>query len=320
MRLPPLNALRAFDAVARNGSVKEAASELFVTPAAVSLQIKQLEAWGGTPLFTRRVREMQLNERGASFHQATTRHLRAIAQAAAQLKPSKAVVTVTTVPSFASLWLVPRLAQFTDQFADVEVRIDADPRLMDLSRSEFDLAVREGGGAYPGCVTQLLFTSNAVPVAVPSLARELRKNSGRWQSVRLLHESVYASQWAQWFDGRGIAGVDATRGLHLSHTMLVLGAAKQAQGVALVPRFLVEDELAADTLALADDFELQVPIGYHLAWGKEQTLSPAAEAFRTWIIALAQADKFSSAHTPVVKSLRNQPPARRAPPAAQTKH
>ena len=307
MRLPPLNALRAFDAVARNGSVKEAANELFVTPAAVSLQIKLLEEWGGTTLFTRRVREMVLNERGSVFHQATTRHLRAIALAAAQLKPSKAVLNVTTVPSFASLWLVPRLSQFTDQFADVEVRIDADPRLMDLSRSEFDLAVREGAGNYPGCVTHLLFSSNAVPVALPSLARELRQDVTRWQGVRLLHESVYATQWAQWLAGRGIAGVDATRGLHLSHTMLVLGAAKQAQGVALVPRFLVEDELAAGSLARADDYELQVPIGYYLVWGKEQALSPAAEAFRTWLIALAKAEQLSSA-----------PPKRRAPPAAQT--
>ena len=295
MKLPPLNALRAFDAVARLSSVKDAAAELFVTPAAVSQQLKVLEEAVGRKLLDRKVREVSLNDTGAVYHQATTRHLRAIAEATERLKPGKDVVNVTTVPSFATLWLVPRLAHFTEANPHIEVRIEASPGVARLGKDGFDLAVREGRGHYEGHESQLLFRADAVPVATPAIAKALQARSAAtklkaWQEVRLLHESFYAALWTDWLTARGMHEVDATRGLHFSHTMLVLAAARQGQGVALAPRFLLEEELRSGALVIVDPLEAVVPYSYHLVWpiDKQHPLSDAARRFRDWILTEAR--------------------------------
>ena len=291
MKLPPLNALRAFDAVARLSSVKDAAAELFVTPAAVSQQLKVLEAALGRKLLDRKVREVSLNDAGAVYHQATTRHLRAIADATERLSPGKEIVNVTTVPSFATLWLVPRMAHFTEANPKIEVRVEASPGMARLGKDGFDLAVREGHGQYEGHETRLLFHGDAVPVATPAMAKTLQARSAAarlkaWQEVRLLHESFYAALWTDWLAARGLGEVDATRGLHFSHTMLVLAAARQGQGVALAPKFLLEDELRSGALVVVDPQEAVVPYSYYLVWPceKPQPLSDAARRFRDWIL------------------------------------
>lgn len=289
MKLPPLNALRAFDAVARHGSVRLAAQELFVTPAAVSQQIRQLEEHLEVRLFERRARQVDLTETGRSFHLATSKHLRAIAMAAERVRPGKQTVMVTSIPSFAARWLVPRLPVFTAEHPNTEVRVDANPAVVDLTHSDCDLALREGAGRYRGTESRLLFELNVLPVATPGYLKELFGRGGRgWAGARLLHESMY-SWWPQWFEMNGIAGIDTTRGLYFSHTMLALTAALQGQGVALTPRFLVEEELGSRALSVVDARELVTGSGYYLVWplGNLRPLSEAATAFRDWVIAEA---------------------------------
>jgi LysR family transcriptional regulator, glycine cleavage system transcriptional activator len=295
-RLPPLNALRAFDAVARLGSVKDAARELFVTPAAVSQQLKALESALGVRLLKRAVREVSLTDDGHVYHQATTKHLRAIAQATARMRPGKQVVNVTTVPSFATLWLVPRMQRFTQTYPMVEVRVEASPAVSRLQQEGFDLAVREGGGDYPGLHSRRLFEAHAIPVATPALAKPLRAKEAAlrdaaWAAVRLIHESFYGELWGEWLAARGIEGVDATRGLHFSHTMLALAAAKQGQGVALAPPFLVDDELRAGNLVVVDSLQARTPYGYYAVWPDENTtpLPDAARLFLDWMVEEAAA-------------------------------
>jgi LysR family glycine cleavage system transcriptional activator len=291
MRLPPLNAVRAFDAVARLGSVRAAADELAVTPAAVSQQLRVLEAHLGIALTRRHGRGLVLTDPGRTWHGEIARHLRAIALAAERVRPGRRVVQVTVVQSFGSRWLMPRLASFTAREPEIEVRIDASPILADLTRDPFDLAIREGRGVYPDAESVRLFPLEFVPVASPAVARQLKRRNGTidWSRVRLLHEVSY-DYWPDWIAAAGVAGVDVARGLFFSHTMLALDAASEGQGVALAPLCLVDRELARGALTIVDPRPFAPGTGIYLAWPRRglRTLSPAAIAFRDWLIEEAQ--------------------------------
>lgn len=292
MRLPPLNAVRAFDAVARLGSVRAAAEELAVTPAAVSQQLRVLEAHLGLALVQRQGRGLALTDPGRTWHGEIARHLRAIALAAERVRPGRRVVQVTVVQSFGSRWLMPRLTKFTEREPAIEVRIDASPVLADLARDPFDLAIREGRGVYPEAEAVRLFALEFVPVATPATLRKLRRRDGRidWSRARLLHEVSY-DYWPDWVAMAGVADVDVARGLFFSHTMLALDAACEGQGVALAPLPLAERELARGTLVIVDPRAYAPGTGIWLAWPRKglRTLSLAATAFRDWVIEEAHA-------------------------------
>ncbi|MFO1315520.1 MAG: LysR substrate-binding domain-containing protein [Burkholderiales bacterium] len=291
MRLPPLNAVRAFDAVARLGSVRAAADELAVTPAAVSQQLRVLEAHLGIALTQRHGRGLVLTDPGRTWHGEIARHLRAIAAAAERVRPGRRVVQMTVVPSFGSRWLLPRLPSFTARAPEIEVRIDASPILADFARDPFDLAIREGRGVYPDAEAHCLFPLEFFPVATPAVARALRRRDGAvdWTRARLLHEISY-DYWPDWVAAAGLADVDVARGLFFSHTMLALDAASEGQGVALAPPCMAEREIARGALTVVDPRGYAPGIGIWLAWPRRglRTLSPAATAFRDWVIEEAQ--------------------------------
>ncbi len=292
MRLPPLNAVRAFDAVARLGSVRAAADELAVTPAAVSQQLRVLEAHLGIALTQRHGRGIALTDPGRTWHGEIARHLRAIALAAERVRPGRRVVQVTVVQSFGSRWLMPRLTAFTAREPEIEVRIDASPVLADFTRDPFDLAIREGSGVYPDAETVRLFALEFFPVATPAYARRVRRRDGSldWARARLLHEVTY-DYWPDWTAMAGATEVDVARGLFFSHTMLALDAASEGQGVALAPPCLAERELARGALTVVDPRGYAPGTGIWLAWPRRglRTLAPAATAFRDWIIEEARA-------------------------------
>ncbi len=292
MRLPPLNAVRAFDAVARLGSVRAAAEQLAVTPAAGSQQLRVLDAHLGIALVQKQGRGLTLTDPGRTWHGEIARHLRAIALAAERVRPGRRVVQVTVVQSFGSRWLMPRLTKFTGREPEIEVRIDASPVLADLARDPFDLAIREGRGVYPEAEAVRLFALEFVPVATPAVLRKLRRRDGGldWSRARLLHEVSY-DYWPDWIAMAGVGDVDVARGLFFSHTMLALDAACEGQGVALSPLPLAERELARGTLEIADPRAYAPGTGIWLAWPRKglRTLSPAATAFRDWVIEEARA-------------------------------
>jgi len=287
MRLPPLNAVRAFDAVARLGSVRAAAEELAVTPAAVSQQMRVLEAHLGIALTQRQGRGLALTDSGRTWHGEIARHLRAIGLAAERLRPGRRVVQVTVVQSFGSRWLMPRLQSFTAREPEIEVRIDASPVFANLARDPFDPAIREGRGGYPEAETVKLFPLEFVPVASPTLAKKIRRRNGtiEWPRVRLLHEVSY-DYWPDWTAAGGITDIDVARGLFFSHTMLALDAAVEGQGVALAPLCMAQRELARGVLAIVDPRSHIPGTGIYLCWPRRglRALSPAAIAFRDWLI------------------------------------
>jgi LysR family glycine cleavage system transcriptional activator len=312
MRLPPLNAVRAFDAVARLGSVRAAADELAVTPAAVSQQLRVLEAHLGIALTQRHGRGLMLTDSGRTWHGEIARHLRAIALAAERVRPGRRVVQVTVVQSFGSRWLMPRLTKFTAREPEIEVRIDASPVLADLGRDPFDLAIREGQGVYPEADSVRLFELEFYPMASPAVARAIRKRNGAldWTRARLLHEVTY-DYWPDWVAMADVRDVDVARGLFFSHTMLALDAAIEGQGVALVPPPLAQRELARGALEVVDDRSYAPGTGIYLAWPRKglRTLSAAAVAFRDWVV-----DEARATPTAPPAARRPKPRARRRRP------
>jgi LysR family glycine cleavage system transcriptional activator len=286
MKLPPLNAVRAFEAAARRSSFRLAADELFVTPGAVSQQIRLLEDHLGVRLFERLPRAVRLTPVGQEFFAAVSRHLRGIAQAAERAHPRADTVELTLVPTFASRWLMPRLPHFTQQYPGVQVRLDASPTLIDLDDSRFDLGIRYGSGNYPGLGTQLLFLETAAPLCSPAY-RESHFTQGAggpgWDTVRLLHEYPPSDYWPPWLANAGLTEPNGDTGFYFSHGLLVLSAAIEGQGVALQPLEFVERELASGALVEADARKIETGQGYYLVWPRRE-LRPAVERFRDWVI------------------------------------
>src|SRR5688572_5701367 len=287
MKLPPLHALRCFDAVARLGGVRLAAEALFVTPAAVTQQVKLLERALGISLLRRDGRHVALTDAGLRLHQGTTRHLKAIAQAADGMRPQPHRVRVTTVPSFAVRWLVPRLKGFTDRHPGIEVQVHADPQLADLDQGDWDLAIREGRGQYPGTESRPLLTLEALPVCSPAYAKQTFGNlpTKAWAKARLLHEAAYR-WWPPWLAQAGVRGVDASRGLHFSHTAMAIAAARDGQGVALVPTAFVANEIEDGTLVVPLRQTYVTGVELYVVWptAADHRLSVEASSFRDWVL------------------------------------
>src|SRR5262245_33568391 len=176
-RLPPLNALRAFEAAARHLSVSAAAAELHVTPAAVSHQVKALEEWLDVPLFRRLNRQILLTEAGESCCKRRSGGVCRLAATVEKVRgrTGDAPLTVSAAPSFAGKWLVPRLERFRSAHPDIEVRIDANPRLSDFERDNVDIGIRYGRGRYPGLRADLLMAENVYPLCSPKLMRGTRR-------------------------------------------------------------------------------------------------------------------------------------------------
>ena len=288
MKLPPLNALRAFDAAARLGRVKAAAAELFVTPAAVSQQVKLLEDFIGTALFERRPRGLRLSNTGFAYHQAVGRHLRGISEATERLRPKRHAVGLSSVPTFAASWLAPRLPLFTRAQPGIEIRVEADAALVDFRSDAFDLAIRETTGGSRDSDTVMLFPLSPFPVAAPGYVKSLTR-AGRfdWRRARLLHEGNN-EYWDAWLDARGVSA-DTGRGYYFSHGMLAFAAASSGEGVALASYCLVERALRERRLAIVDPMALPTGRGYWLAWPKSSVRSTGESAalLREWIIAEA---------------------------------
>ncbi len=287
MKLPPLNAVRAFESAARHASFRLAAAELFVTPGAVSQQIRQLESYLGVSLFRRLPRAVRLTDAGQEFFVAASRHLRGIAQAAERVRPRADTVALTSVPTFATRWLMPRLSRFTHRFPQVQVSVDASSEVADLERDGFDLAVRYGEGHYAGFGSQKLFDAVVAPLCSPTYrAAHFAGGSdlATWRGVRLLHENPPDDLWPQWLAASGMDALDAQAGMYFSYGLLALSAALEGEGVALQPIEFVERELASGALVLADERTYATGRCYTLVWpGRE--LRSAVANFRDWIIA-----------------------------------
>lgn len=287
-RLPPLNALRSFEAAARHLSFTRAAAELNVTQTAISHQIKALEEHLGLPLFRRLNRALLLTEEGQALFPAVRDALDALADAAARLRARETAgtLTVSTLPSFAVKWLVPRMSHFQDRNPGIDLRISAKEYLVDFARDGIDISIRFGAGNWPGVRAEWLIDEAIAPVCCPALLADLQ-HPRDLARVTLLHEEMVPLRdfpgWETWLAAVGVGGIDPTRGPRFSHTHLMLQAAMDGRGVAMGPLLIAADDLLARRLAQPFSFKLSTGFSYYLVYPPATADRPKIRAFREWI-------------------------------------
>ena len=297
-RLPPLSALRAFEAAARRLSFSAAAAELGVTPAAISHQVARLEREIGRPLFRRLNRAVQLTDSGRAALPALSEGFERLAEAVAQARGGDAqrILTVTTSPGLAAKWLMPRVEGFRERHPDIDLRIDASMRLVDFQREDVQVGIRYGAGRYPGLQVEKLAPSEAFPVCAPALARGargLRAPADLARATRIHDESPSGDpsypDWAMWLRAAGVAGIDATRGPRFTAVNLAVDAALAGRGVMLGRSVFVADDLAAGRLVRPFGESLPLEFSVHLVMPPQNARLPKVRAFRDWILAEARA-------------------------------
>ncbi|MBA3902317.1 MAG: LysR family transcriptional regulator [Rhodocyclaceae bacterium] len=311
-RLPPLNALRAFEASARYLSFKKAAEELHVTPAAVSHQIKALEEYLGMPLFRRLTRALELTEEGRAMLPKLQEGFECLAAAVERTRHHKTggVLTVSAPPSFAARWLMPRLQRFTGAHADIELRLStslatidgrdgapAESEQLDLRDAGSDVEIRFGSGRYGGRRTDRIFGVSYVAVCSPLLLKGMRplRTPKDLRHHVLIHDDTIPDadqrlSWEEWLRAAGETGVDATRGPHFSNAGLAIEAAMDGLGVALALRPLAAADVAAGRLAILFDIAVPSPYAYWLVCPEATAERPAVAAFRDWLLAEAKSE------------------------------
>jgi len=293
----PLNALRAFEAAARSLSFQTAATELFVTPAAVSHQVKRLEDHLGVKLFHRGHRTVELTPEGDALA-ASLGEIFGLLDLALDraIGPQVATLRVSTMESFAAKWLAPRLHRFHRDFPDVRLHVDTGNELTDFARSGVDVAIRYGAGGYEGVHAQRLMDAAIFPVCAPSLrdGEPALREPGDLRHHTLLHDESARARpgvpdWSAWLAAVGETRVDTTRGPVFSSIYLAQEAAVAGHGVALGVAPLVEEDLQRGRLVRP--FESTMPNGYGFWVVRRDTTetNPALDAFCRWLHAEAEA-------------------------------
>ncbi|MDP6876079.1 MAG: transcriptional regulator GcvA [Alphaproteobacteria bacterium] len=297
-RLPPLNALRAFEAAARQLSFTRAGAELHVTQAAISHQVKALEQWLGLVLFRRRGRAIVLTENGQTYLAAVREGLDLLAAATDRLtqRQDSGILTVSTMASFAAAWLVPRLGRFRAQHPDIDVRLSASDEIVDFARDDVDLAIRYGDGHWPGVEVVPLMTEDLFPVCSPALLlgpHPLRRPEDLRHHT-LLHDDMRET-WRLWLLAAGVEGVDPDRGPGYNLSTLVIDAAVDAQGVALARSALIGDHLSSGRLVKPFDVRLPAEFAYYLVHPARALDHPKVRAFRDWVLMEVEAEETGTA-------------------------
>ncbi|RBO91253.1 LysR substrate-binding domain-containing protein [Pseudochrobactrum asaccharolyticum] len=283
----PLLALRAFTETGRTGSIKSAAEVMGVTSGAVSQQIRLLEERTGVNLFRRTRYGVELTEEGANVYPAL---LRAFAQIEASLTTLEAssqrqTLTVSTLPSFAASWLVPRLGRFMAQNPEIEVRVEASSGLTNLHGGRVDIALRHGLGNYPDYEVQPLMAPALVPVISAALLASgpVIEQPSDCLAYPLLQDSDRAD-WRLWLTACGVeATPEAERGTAFDEDFLLLKAAEAGQGIALIRDIYAKPEIAAGRLTLAIDRPWPTQFAYYILTLPENAQKPALKLFIEWL-------------------------------------
>ncbi|WP_437766825.1 transcriptional regulator GcvA [Sorangium sp. So ce281] len=288
--LPSLTALQAFEAAARHSSVTHAARELGVTQTAISHQIRALEDTLETALFRRSPRGISLTEDGERWAAELGVVFARLREANARLRrpaaDARPAVSVSVTPSFGARWLVPRLGQFLVSHPEVDVRISATERLVDLAREPVDIGIRYGLGSYPGLLTVKLADDALIVAAAPSVASK----RARWRVEDLSHEVLlgddHPDAWGRWFRERSRRLPARVRQSQLTDSSMLVDAAVRGQGVALARWSLAAAELDLGRLVLLFPRLPALPTGlaYYLVSTRASLRRKPVAAFRDWVV------------------------------------
>jgi LysR family glycine cleavage system transcriptional activator len=283
-RLPPLSALRPFEAAARLESFTRAAEELHLTHGAVSHQVRALEEHLGAPLFARHGKRVTLTAAGRAFAERVRAALEDIAQAAEQLRARRDDrLTVSVLPSFASRWLMPRLIRFMDAHPKIEVNVIASIALANFGEDEVDVAIRFGKGPWPALQCEKFLEDEFFPVASPKLFKgKPPRSPGDLLGMRLIREDW--DFWDEWFRAAGLPGAKIIEGgPRFNDSTYALQAAARGEGIAMARRSIVGEDLERGTLRRLFAVSLKSPYAYWFVSPKEAAAMPKVKAFRDWV-------------------------------------
>ncbi|HYF06664.1 MAG TPA: transcriptional regulator GcvA [Acetobacteraceae bacterium] len=292
-RLPSLNALKAFEAAARHESFTRAAEELCVTQGAVSHQVKALEAGLGLRLFDRGSQGLTITEAGRAYLEVVRDAFDRIAFGTERLleRQGAGTLTVSTSPNFAAKWLVHRLGRFAETHPGIELRVSASLQHVDFAREDVDLAIRHGDGSWPTLHATRLCAETLFPVCSPALlrGRHALRTPPALKHHTLLHINDRRA-WEQWVEHAGVKGLDLAKGPIFNQASMAIDAAVDGQGVTLARSALAAWDLIAGRLVRPFGPDLPVPFAYWIVGPKATAELPKIVAFRTWLLAEANAD------------------------------
>lgn len=294
-RLPPLSTLRVFEAAARLKSFRKAADELNLTASAVSHAIQTLENWLGVDLFLRESRGLRLTRAGESYAPEVTQALALLATATQQL-PGRAptgTLSLSSAPTFASIFLLPRLAKFSAENPDIQFTIDTSHRLVDLALDDFDMAIRFASTEKPAPDWTLLATESLVPLCSPDLRRQFADLSDAELLTRapLIHITSVSTDWHHWFREsnvwfreNGVETPPRDGWLRMDTIQLAYDAAANGLGVVLGRRPLVDGYIESGRLKPLSAREIPSGNGYWLVTSHADFQKPEVKLFRRWLL------------------------------------
>jgi LysR family glycine cleavage system transcriptional activator len=295
-RLPSLNALRTFEAAARHGSFKGAATELCVTHSAVSHQIKQLERALGVELFLRKSRSVELTRVGRSYYPHLRDAFDRIAEATelAVYSRSHSALTVQVYSTFAIRWLIPRLSLLGEQHPELQVRLVTSQSDVDFEQDDVDVCVMIGRRSHVNLRYDYLFSSRISPVCSPSLVESKPLNDDPAQLADMPILQVYPSRqdWWLWLEANGVQGVDPDAGQQFDSYDLAMNSAMQGIGVALGMEPFVNRDLSAGLLVEPfPNGRIYVPKDWYFVCREEKSEHPDVATFRQWMLEQVAADE-----------------------------
>lgn len=314
-KLPPLNALRHFEAVARLGSFAAAASDLHVTHWAVGKQIRLLEDWFGVPLFERRSRGVVPTDEGVALLNDVKGAFARLSSSVARLRHESitrritGVVRVNAMASFSLCWLIPRLADFQAHYPDIDVRLSTTSRKLRYVGDAFDIGVRSGPEDAAGLVSTTLMPDLRLPACSPAvlLSHPIRTVADL-RNHTLLHSTSTRTAWSDWLRKAGAPGLQGARHLDFDHVFLQLGAAAEGLGVTLASLPLITREIATGRLVCPLSEPAWRGPDYTLVVNTDRADDDAVMAFKNWIMATAAQNPVASATSEPTRKVRRTTP------------
>ena len=300
-KLPPLNAVRAFEAAARHESFTKAALELSVTHGAVSRQVALLEDWLGRPLFTRARSQVMLSDAGRRYLLEVSSALDRIAVASAQLQDRSApqALLVSAPPTFTMRWLIPRMSAFQHQHPNVEIKLTTSLAAVDFQAHNYDVAIRGSTAPESGCRSLAFMTETIVPVCHVDLLEQGLRTPADLARQTLVAYSTEPYAWPDWLAAAGVPGLKPASMLNFEQMYFALQAAAEGLGVVLVPLFLVADDIIGGRLCAPFGTLAAKHRRYHansMAQAARSTpTNPLVKHFCDWLLREGQATEQSIA-------------------------
>jgi LysR family transcriptional regulator, glycine cleavage system transcriptional activator len=290
--LPTIACLQAFESVARHRSITRAAEELNLTQSAVSRQIYQIEALLDVPLFERVRQRVILTDAGKLYLNDVARVIANLKDATSKIMAcggNENPLNLAVLPTFATRWLMPRLTDFLGKHSGITINLSTRLLPFDFGEEPFDAAIHYGSPNWPGAKLYHLMDEDIVPVCSPATEAEqrLRKPSDLVHAT-LLHQTTRVDAWKQWFQLVGVKNEYSLRGPRFEQFTMLAQAAICDLGIALLPKFLIEDELASGKLVLLFKHSVRSSNSYYLAVPETKSTSIPTSAFTQWLIGQAK--------------------------------